>query len=90
MYLSKPKQQQEFSILFLLEFQIIIIMQLSTTKIRKHEITKQRISLLSKTLLYSLNKKQNKKIKTHNLIFFMMNYLVDKILDSNTNKHFCH
>ena len=69
MYLSKPKQQQEFSILFLLEFQIIIIMQLSTTKIRKHEITKQRISLLSKTLLYSLNKKQNKKIKTHNLIF---------------------
>jgi len=90
MYLSKPKQQQEFSILFLLEFQIIIIMQLSTTKIRKHEITKQRISLLSKTLLYSLNKKQNKKIKTHNLIFFMMNYLVEKILDSNTNKHFCH
>ena len=90
MYLSKPKQQQEFSILFLLEFQIIIIMQLSTTKIRKHEITKQRISLLSKTLLYSVNKKQNKKIKTHNLIFFMMNYLVEKILDSNTNKHFCH
>ena len=58
------------------------------TKTRNHETT--NFSLLSKTLLYSLNKKQNKKIKTHNLIFFMMNYLVDKILDSNTNQHFCH
>ena len=57
------------------------------TKTRNHETT--NFSLLSKTLL-SLNKKQNKKIKTHNLIFFMMNYLVDKILDSNTNQHFCH
>jgi len=37
------------------------------TKTRNHQTT--NFSLLSKTLLYSLNKKQNKKIKTHNLIF---------------------
>ena len=65
MYLSKPKQQQEFSILFLLEFQIIIIMQLSTTKTRNHETTNFSL-VLNSTLS---KQKQNKKIKTHNLIF---------------------
>jgi len=55
---QNQNNNKNFPYFFLLEFQIIIIMQLSTTKIRKHEITKQRISLLSKTLL-SLNK--NKK-----------------------------
>jgi hypothetical protein len=85
---QNQNNNKNFPYFFLLEFQIIlIIMQLSTTKTRNHETT--NFSLLSKTLL-SLNKKQNKKIKTHNLIFFMMNYLVDKILDSNTNQHFCH
>jgi len=91
MYLSKPKQQQEFSILFFARISNNnnnATIYNENTKTRNHETT--NFSLLSKTLLYSLNKKQNKKIKTHNLIFFMMNYLVDKILDSNTNKHFCH
>ena len=90
MYLSKPKQQQEFSILFFARISNNnnnATIYNENTKTRNHETT--NFSLLSKTLL-SLNKKQNKKIKTHNLIFFMMNYLVDKILDSNTNQHFCH
>jgi len=67
---QNQNNNKNFPYFFLLEFQIIIIMQLSTTKIRKHEITKQRISLLSKTLLYSLNKNKTKKSKHITWFFY--------------------
>ena len=68
MYLSKPKQQQEFSILFFARISNNnnnATIYNENTKTRNHETTNFSL-VLNSTLS---KQKQNKKIKTHNLIF---------------------